>query len=129
MAMATYRCTEDGKERFTFTDGGGAASITLTLPEPGPGLCWVIDGLLPYTVGTVTSWNMQVNTEGGGATIALVGGLVGVGAVDTSSLNIPFPGPIVCPKESAVQCVLATNGAGTTQLTVLAHLALGAAAA
>jgi hypothetical protein len=95
----------------------------MDLPAPpSAGLAWVIDQILCYALGTVTAFNVDVQSAAA-ASYCKVGGQVGgvtLGALDPfKSIAGPIPGLA----NNQTKIILTATGATAVQVTTLCHLA------
>jgi len=109
------------KNKWTMTITAAAGTVTLDMPVPSaPTLCWVIDSILVYCLGTVTAFDVDVTTSVAGD-IARAGGQVGGATNGSLPAHIPIPGPIVCDRGDQTKVILTATGATAVQLTLNAH--------
>jgi hypothetical protein len=123
MALQTYSSNDSRGDHWTFVDNAAAATITITLPAPGAQRVWIIDSILTFALGTLTVIDVEVFKNDGTTKIARIGGQVNAADVNVSG---GIPGPIVTASNDAPKVVWTATGATAVELTVNAHLGVGA---
>lgn len=122
MAAPTPDTVVNTGDHWVFSVSAGAVnSLQLNIDEPGPGLGWVVDNVMAYVAGTLTTYALTLTQEDGATVLGKVGGVVTIGAADASPMPNVMPGPIPGGRAEALKAFLTCAGATGAQLTVVAH--------